>query len=346
MRFRELGRELLRRGVKVTYIVDERPENRPETLKIDERAAVLKIPAGGLIYQTQCRRRLIHEKNFDFVHILNTSPKTFAATVFRGSCKLVADWDEWPARRSGLPVYRAISEKTLDIWQRKFADVRVVCSRFMQEEFAKLGTPAVYIPYASYLENRSEPPNPFTEPTLVYLGALHAAWDHDILFYALKILQQRGKSIPFCFMGGGPELQKWTQWVKAEKLTNVKVMGFVPDEPMWAHLRHAHALLFPIRPNIINVARCPAKAFAYAQAMRPVITCRVGEVPAVLGEEAQYIENSTPEAFADAMQAILDQPRLPDIDYHVERQSWALRADALLNAISTSSLDQSEGLAQ
>ena len=105
--------------------------------------------------------------------------------------------------------------------------------------------------------------------------------------------------------------------------------GFVSGDDLWRRLRHAHVLLFPIRQTILNLCRCPSKTFAYAQARRPVIANRVGEIPAVLGESAEYVD-STSEAFADAIDRAMSQPRHADIDYGVERHNWAARADVLV----------------
>jgi hypothetical protein len=86
-----------------------------------------------------------------------------------------------------------------------------------------------------------------------------------------------------------------------------------------------------MRPSITNLARCPAKTYAYAQARRPVLTNRTGEIPHVLGDPATYLD-LTPDAFATAIDHALSQP-LPDVDYHIEHHNWSARADALLNAL-------------
>jgi glycosyltransferase involved in cell wall biosynthesis len=92
-------------------------------------------------------------------------------------------------------------------------------------------------------------------------------------------------------------------------------------------------LLFPIRPTLVNQSRCPSKVFAYAQARRPIITSRVGELPYMLGESPLYVE-PTPQAFADAIRAAMGGP-LPDVPYHLEHHTWGARADRLLEALKT-----------
>ena len=149
------------------------------------------------------------------------------------------------------------------------------------------------------------------------MGNLYPAYDHDLLFDRDLLLKAPGKSPRITFLGHGPDLEKWRSFVKENGLSNVEVPGFTTGEELWRRLRHAHVLLFPIRETIINLARCPSKTFAYAQARRPVIANRVGEIPEVLGKKATYVE-PTAEAFADAIEQRDDRRSQPDVDYGVE----------------------------
>src|SRR3954468_16055337 len=97
-------------------------------------------------------------------------------------------------------------------------------------------------------------------------------------------------------------------------------------------LRFELVLQFPIRDTLANLTRCPSKTFAYAQARRPTVTNRVGEVAQVLGDNATYIE-CTPAAFARAIEQTMAGP-LADVDYQVERQNWDDRAATLIRALS------------
>jgi glycosyltransferase involved in cell wall biosynthesis len=168
------------------------------------------------------------------------------------------------------------------------------------------------------------------------MGNLNAGYDHDLIFRAAVTLQARGLHPRIEFLGKGLELDRWRQFVRDHKLTNVNVAGFVTGDDLWARLRHAHVLLFPIRPTIPNLSRCPSKTYAYAQARRPVITCRVGEVPTVLEEKAMYVD-TTADAFADALAEVMSAPPLPDVDYHLEQHNWGVRAQTLLNALGAPS---------
>ena len=329
VRLRELGREMIARGVDVSYAVDDVEHNRT-SLNVDPKARVAYTPAASGIGQFAARRRTLRGLKPDFVHVLNPAPKT-AATLWGTKFRVVGDWDEWPMMRElGFP--RRTLDRYLDHWLRKRGVLSVVASRYLQEQFrARYGLEAAYVPYATYLADHPPTTSPFADRTAVYMGNLFPAYDHDLLFDAAVRLKARGRSPRIAFLGQGPDLEKWRAFVRDRALPDVDVAGFTTGVELWRRLRHAHVLLFPIRPTIPNLARCPSKTFAYAQARRPVITNRVGEIPEVLGDLATYVD-TTPEAFATAIDDAMSRD-LPDVDYGVERHNWSARADALLAAL-------------
>lgn len=329
MRVRELGREMLDRGVDVCYAVDDFEYNRTN-LDVDPRANVAYTPRAHRLSSLWRRRRTIRDLRPDFVHAINPAPKSCAG-LWGSRVRLVADWDEWPVRRPYPPPQKALA-LYLDRWFRNRATLNVVCSTYMRDEFrARYGVEAAYIPYATYIKEQPLTPSPFDARTAVYMGSLTPDFNHDVVFEAARLLKAAGRPHPITFIGGGPEQDRWRAFVAEHRLDHVAMKGYVSDEDRWRYLRHAHVLLFPIRASPVNLARCPAKTYAYAEARRPVITCRVGEVPNVLGEAATYVE-PTPQAFFDAIDAHMTRD-LPDVDYHVERHNWSARADALLAAL-------------
>ncbi len=339
VRLREFGSEMVKRGgVEVSYVVDDVPYNR-EQIDLDPKARIEYTPRPRKVSQFKARRKLLDQIRPDFVHVLNPYVKahlTLAPTRWR----IVGDWDEWPARRP-LPMPRHLLEVYLDRWLRRRAVLRVVASRYLQEEFRRrFGQESVYIPYATYLQPKSDGTSPFGRPTFVYMGNLYPAYDHDLIFEAARLLKQRGLMPDVLLMGDGPDMDKFRAFVAEHGLTNVTLAGHVGGDELWRRLRHAHVLLFPIRENILNLCRCPSKTFAYAQARRPVITNRVGEIPAVLEDKAEYVE-STAEAFAGAIERASRTVPLPDVDYGVERHNWSVRTDELLRSLG--SLSHSDG---
>ena len=329
LRLRDLGSALIRRGVDVSYLLDDVPWNH--AMELDDRARRVFVPNPNSLKQLAARRRLLRELAPDYLHIISPSPKAFLAAAGTPH-RVVGDWDEWPARRPNPPLRKAMLT-FCDNWLRRRAVRCIVASRYMQERFrVEYGVDAAYIPHASFLapDGMDSLTSPYAEPAAVFMGNLHATFDNDILFEAAQLLQQRGLRPRIEVIGDGPDRAKWEAFLSAHGLSNVTIVGYLEGVELWRRLRHAHVLLFPLRYSEPNVSRCPGKTFFYAQARRPVIATHVGEVPQVLKERGIYVE-PTAAAFADAIAAAMAEPSLPDVDYALE--TWDARAAALLEVI-------------
>jgi glycosyltransferase involved in cell wall biosynthesis len=331
VRLRHLGAELLQRGWSVTYLVDDLPFNR-QSLKWPPGAKVQWVsPAQGR-GQFAARRAALRRIGADYVHVLNPSPKSWLALRGLPGQKFVADWDEWHAQ-GPFPWHRRLRQALFDRWHRRRARLLVVASQYMRDQFqARFGVSPLYLPYATYLDGSPARPSPFTEPTAVYMGSLWPGYDVDLIFDALALLKERGAQARTEILGYGPQFEQWRQFLDQKGLDRVTLAGHVTGEELWARLRHAQVLLFPIRPTSKNLSRCPSKTYAYAQARRPIITCRLGEVAAALGDKAHYVQ-PTPAAFAEAIHAAMASPQ-PDVDYQIEPHNWSARAEALLAALA------------
>lgn len=329
-RLRELGSALAEQGVRVTYVVDDVPSNRAD-LELHPSARVEFVPHPKSPSQFWERRRLLRRLDPDAVHVINPTRKMFLALA--GSrFRVVADWDEWPAKRPH-PLPTKVVELFLDRWLRNRAWLTVVASSFLAQQFHdRYGLNSVYVPNAVFPNNHPDGGSPYEEPTAVYMGNLYSAYDQDLVLKAALALKRRGKTPRVLIVGHGPDLESCRHFVIENDLTNVAFRGYLTGSDLWRHLRHAHVLLLPIRPTVLNRARCPMKTYSYAQSGRPVIANRVGEVPGVLGESASYVDPS-PEAFADAIEEAFGAP-LADVEYDTHLHTWEARGAKLLHAVT------------
>ncbi len=334
VRLREFGSEMLKRGITVSFVADDLLFNR-EKVNWPAGANTYFVPAGNVASQAVARRALVKRLRPDFVHVLNPYIKAYLALWFTG-IKVVGDWDEWPARRPHA-MWRKGLELFLDRWLRRRSVAVIVASKYLQNQFVALGrADTAYIPYATYLHDQPDGDSPFAEATAVYMGNLFPAYDHDLLFQAAVILKKRGTRFHMAFLGGGPDLEKWRAFVMENDLQDeVAVIGYLTGDALWRHLRNAHTLLFPIRENLLNLCRCPSKTYAYAQARRPIVTNRVGEVAEVLKEKADYVDCNA-DAFADAIDRQMREPPRT-VEYDLGDHHWSQRTESLLAVVGRSS---------
>lgn len=332
IRAREMGRALIQQGVRVSYIVEDHPVNRAFK-DLDPAATVEYVTDPREPGQFARRRRLLKQLRPDLVEVLNPHPKTLLPiwSPIEGA-RIVAMWDE-PMVLKPLGVLKRIYEERLAKSLIRRADYHFAATQTLARKLKeRYRIDALYMPHAAYLPQYPPVTSPFDQPTAVYMGNLYPLFDHDVIFDAARLLAQEGKKPPLVVIGHGPERERWRQFIARHRLDNVMLLGYMSGEELWRRLRHAHVLLFPIRDTLANLTRCPSKTFAYAQARRPTITNRVGEVAQVLGDQATYIE-CTPQAFARAIDHAMAGP-LGDVDYQIERQNWNDRAAALLRAVS------------
>src|SRR5438874_13432420 len=238
IRIIEMGRDLIDRGHRVTYMLDDVPYNRGD-LGLHPKSELAFVKDSRSLKQITNRRKLFKQLQPDYVHLLQGHAKSYSALVGM-DLKLIGDWDE-PRIFQDFGFVRNRIEAFVDRWLRKHAFVRIACTAYIQKVYReRFGMETVYIPHAPYLPSYPEVDSPFTEPTAVYMGNFFAAWDHDIALHAAVILKERGLMPPMLFMGSGPDFEKWKAYVAEKELSNVKLPGFVSGLDLWRRLRHAH----------------------------------------------------------------------------------------------------------
>jgi len=341
VRLRELGRCLAERGIGVHYCIDDTLENRYRVVPGLSFAGVHFAKGRNRLSRLFRRRRLLADLQPAAIHILNPQPSNCATVVGLG-IPVVCDWDELLSSRKRRLFQRRL-DRASEGFARRHAQLTVVASRSLQATMKeKYGLASLYVPYATYLPEFEDGPNPYPRPTAVYLGNLRSDFDHDLIIDAWDILQQRDTKLDLCILGGGPLLERVRSEVKERRLSSVRLPGYMAGQELWDHLRHAHVLLFPIRDSPGNRFRCPSKTFAYMQARRPIITNQLGEVAEALGLLARYVE-PTPRGFADAVELLAgDRPQ--DIDFPLAGNSWDARAAVLVRGLVEAGILNAEQL--
>jgi glycosyltransferase involved in cell wall biosynthesis len=330
-RMQQLGAALIARGLRVSYILNDSGKG-DSGVGLPAGASLELIPPGSQIKMVLARRRAIRRLKPDLVEVLNPHPQTLLALMGMRNLRVVGLWDE-PLMMHKLGLKRHLLDHAWNRWLLARAWLKVTASRYLQELLRdRYHAPSTYLPHVTYVKPLTDGISPFSEPTVVYVGNLYSVWDHDLVFAAALELARRGRSPAISIVGRGPELEKWRAFAKQHNLDRVNLVGFLSEEDMWRHLRHAQALLFPMRPTVLNRSRCSSKLLAYAQSKRPIIANRVGEAPQILSDLPIWVE-PTPEGFADAIDRITTQPRQPDVNYDLERLSPSTRASELLEAI-------------
>jgi colanic acid biosynthesis glycosyl transferase WcaI len=103
----------------------------------------------------------------------------------------------------------------------------------------------------------------------MYSGNLGLAHGFDDFLEAARLLRER-PDIVFLFAGGGPRVEQVRAAVQNEKLTNVRLLDYVPRQELHLSLSMADCHLVSLRPEMTGIV-VPSKLYGAMAAARPVL---------------------------------------------------------------------------
>lgn len=325
LRATQLCLHMRRMGWRAEVAVPDTPVNR------ESRQCESLNP---LFFSTRLSRfrvdvgRLLGEHQPDFVHFLNPKEKAIAISIGNSSFRYVYDWEDWSTFWESNRIRRWYKERR-ERWLVRRGAVLLTASRWLSEYLkTQYQRDSLYLPYACLPREFPRSESVFSEPTAVAMGNLYASWDHDLLVDAAGLLRRMGCEPSIRLIGTGPDFDATQRRVQSHELKRFSMPGYLSWDAMLAELQSAHCIVFPIRPKPLNLARCPFKCFQFAQSQRPVITSDVGEVRAILGDRAVYVE-PTPQGIASALQTMMAAPRLAEVPFDLSGHQWSIRASEL-----------------
>lgn len=316
VRARELGRVLTAEGIDVSFILDDIAENRD----CGSGVRVYRVRVGNLATLRRDVLKAIREEEPAFVHILNPSPKHWACLVGVRGIRLIADWEDCHPVARGFPM--DMIGVFMEHWALRRA-ARVCCvSVALQERLKRKGRKdTALIPYGPLPRSFPYGSSPFACPTVVWMGSFSRKEELRFLVEVAAFLEQRGWQGALELIGDGIYWKTIRSECAKRGLTRLTLTGYLDWDEMLRRLKHAHALLLPLADSADNRMRCPFKAFQYAQAKRPIIATRVGEVPRILGEKAFYAEFDVPD-FARRIEAVTTSAGAMQVEYDLQAYQW------------------------
>lgn len=171
---------------------------------------------------------------------------------------------------------------------------------------------------------------PWDKIRLVYAGSIRKVNDLGILLEAAEILQKRGvDGYQLLIFGDGDDRPELERRAKEKELHAVRFMGAVPKQLIPSVLAGADInVLHNSSTSLDKYGQSQNKFFEYLASGKPVLmTYSVGH--SVVKEERCGIEvpYQTPEAIADAVQWLCDQPRKIRMEFSQNAQRCAEQFD-------------------
>ena len=168
----------------------------------------------------------------------------------------------------------------------------------------------------------------------LFIGTLEARKNVGVLLdgYA-ELLARRADAPPLVLAGRVTDSARaWTaRAAEAPLAGHVTVAGYVTDDQRRAHYMHARAVVVPSLDEGFGLPALEAMACGV-----PVVVSPVGALPEVVGDAGLYAAPDAPGAWADALEACLDDTRAADLTARglarAEAFSWARTAEATWHA--------------
>jgi glycosyltransferase involved in cell wall biosynthesis len=164
-------------------------------------------------------------------------------------------------------------------------------------------------------------------PTVCYLGNLSANRDPEFLFRVFAEVRRRVPEARLLLVGElTPEVERLVRDSAAPEA--IVATGAVPHAAVPGLLRGARVGVFPLRledPHGIFLTSSPLKVVEYMAAGLPVVSSRVPDAVAALGESGGGVcVDNEPAAFADALAAYLRDAALAR-DHGARGREWVCR---------------------
>ena len=169
-----------------------------------------------------------------------------------------------------------------------------------------------------------------------FVGTLKPWHGTDRLVEACALLQG---DFHLDILGHGPQSEALQDQAKALRLgSRVSFHGAIAPEEVPDHLRTFDIAVapYPAGDNYFS----PLKIYEYLAAGLPIVASAVGSIPEVLdvGETALLVPPDDPQALAEALQTLIDDPRLrarmgrAARDEALARHSWTSRCEQILES--------------
>lgn len=203
------------------------------------------------------------------------------------------------------------------------ADHVFVQSEAMARHVRAQGVPAERVsavPMGVDMESVARPPQgrswPGWEarPVIAYLGTLDRARRLEVLLDALQLVRRQRPDAVLLLIGGAPQQGDVAQLLQAAQARGlaeaVQVTGWLPAAQAWEYLMGAQAAVSYVPRGALYDVSSPTKLLEYLALGMPCVGNDIPDQEAVLSASgAGWLAESTPQAMAEALLAILRDPQ-------------------------------------
>lgn len=145
---------------------------------------------------------------------------------------------------------------------------------------------------------------------LIYTASFNTGgvWDLDVIFRAVKMIEEKKENVFFLVLGGGFLLPEYKKKAKALGIKNIKFTGRIPHEKVPEYLSLADMGLVFMRDNIGNRMKMSFKTLEYLSMPMKVVGHLVGETKKAVGQLC-YLSGPSSLSLSRTILATLEGPK-------------------------------------
>jgi colanic acid/amylovoran biosynthesis glycosyltransferase len=172
---------------------------------------------------------------------------------------------------------------------------------------------------------------------IVCVARLEEKKGHGDLVEACRLLRERGSTVHATIVGGGPEMERLRSQIAAAGLGDlVELAGPQTSERVQQYLASAGVFVLPsVVTRSGNAEGIPVALMEAMAAGVPVVSTAITGIPELVvdGVTGLLVEQRDPQALADAIERLMDDPalrkRLRDAAFQKVRDEFEIGANAI-----------------
>ena len=304
-----MGKELVRRGHKVTLVVvaDRRKAGIVASdwdgVRVVETPDLLwgRLRSGWDPWNLLNRRLFLgrEKASYDLIHCFETRPVTIYPALFyrkHHPAPLLTDWNDWWGRGGVIDEFRPRWYRSLfgpieTYYEEAFrtrADGLTVISTALRDRAIRMGVPPETIcyipggvfpeqfPHRTIAECREKVGVPSSDLLLGY-SSIDSHAEMETMMRVLSMVAGRFPAVKLLVTGKtGRDVVDMAR--NHGVAGNLRLTGFLPFEDLSWHLGTVNMFILPFPPKIYNIGRWPNKLGEYMSLGRPTVSNPVGDI--------------------------------------------------------------------
>ena len=328
-------------GWKVAVVLEDTAENRHRAaLECGDATELVFFRQHSATDEIRTKSAIVARLHPDVLYI--SAPVVRNMVTAPRGCRRVVEHSELASHNADVHGLMWLKVMAMELWSRVQADALVCASRYLMDIFGRRAhrmlcrTPRLYLPYAynttvchpMVIDRTTVADGRYAGRWICcYMGSLTDNYGALTMTDAIDRLRSSHPEVLLILMGRGDAEDEVRRRIRERGMErHIMLTGYVSEEEIDFYFSLADAFISPMHDTPQDWARCPSKLYMYLPYDHPIVTCRVGEPLATLGDKGVYYQPGDADDMAHQIGKLIDSgaTRLGiDASHH----TWQARAE-------------------